>query len=370
MLTTYELDTLLKWTEKLHWLKIGDDGIPELYLDNHMMQTFRMCESRGYLDFVEGYKAKGAHLWFLDFGIAVHKMIEYYYVHRKDQNFDVLEWAGKLSREVWMKLDIDTYYAKGKPWHHKNYETLGGWLGFSALLLQYAQHFHIDNERFRVIGAELYFGKGREVLLHDSGTKGAEVAGLRFRLYLSGKIDLLVDDGHNIGPMDHKTTSAFMGKNPIVTYEVHEGMTGYVYAAKALLRHSYDIYSKELTGHPDRLTNKIFMNFIQVKPEANPNERFKRTPLFVTDYQLEQYRKRQISTAARILQLLIYPNLVPTRNTMACTNYMRHICTYHGVHRQNSPDSELVTINSQFDLGPIWDPEDRANDAVVNIEGM
>lgn len=354
-------------SERLHWIKIGEDGIPELYLDNHMMQTFRACESRGYEEFFVGRKSKNAHYWFLDFGIALHKLIEYYYKYRKDANFDVMIWASSMAYKVWQDLDIDNLYSKGKPWEHKNHAVLGGFMGFSALLMQYAQFFHIDNERFRVIGTELYFGKEKEVYL---GTLNFPCP---FRLYLSGKIDLLVDDGHNIGPFDHKSSSNFGGKNPIMSYEVHEGMTGYVYAVKELLK--VTPYLTESNEYGDtynmRLTNKIWMNFIQVQPigqdkkgnDKDVRERFKRIPLFVTDYQLEAYARRQLTTASRMLSLVLY-NLEPDRNTMMCTNYMRHNCTYQHVHKQNAPEDLVKILNTDFEIGPIWDPENRDNDNI------
>ena len=327
-----------------------------------MMQTFRMCESRFVLEFVEGYKSKSGHFWFLDFGICTHTMIEYYYIHRKDIDFDVFEWATTKASELWQKMRMDELYKVGTPWHHENYTKLGGLSGFCLLLMQYAQTFHADNERFRVIGAELYFGKGREVPLVDSTDDPAYEG---FRLYLAGKIDLLLDDGFNIGPMDHKTTSG-QASYAAQSYEIHEGMIGYIFATKALLRKS----TESLCGGV-RNTNKIWMNFLQVTPlpekrrdgrKPEISERFSRTPIFATDYQLEEYRLRQISTGSRIIQLLLNDELRPTRNTMACTNYMHRSCVYSEVHRQNSRDSELVQLNSSFEKKPIWDPENRDND--------
>lgn len=342
-------------TEKLHWLKISEDGVPELYLDNHMMQTFRQCPARFHLDFIEGYGSTG-HTWFLDFGIAVHSAIEYYYLHRREPDFDVLWWAGTYAKTIWNKMRMDEFYAEGSQWHHKNYEYLGGSAGFSALLLQYAEIYHHENERLRVVGTELYFGKGREcpLTLDDNVVP--------FRMYLCGKIDLLMDDGFNIGPMDHKTTAQFIG-NPLKTYEIHDGMTGYVYATKMLMKNIF-----ENPEHLTRNTNKIWMNFLQVKPLPDKRrdgtiptvqDRFKRLPLLKTDWQLETYRQRQIATGQSIFNQLINPSMVWYRNTQVCTNYMRHDCTYQEVHRQNSAENELVHLSSNFTKRSIWDPEDR-----------
>lgn len=359
---------LIEWSKQLHWLKVPVYGVPELYLDNHMMQTFRACESKFWLEFVEGYGSKNHHAWFLDFGTAVHSMIEYYYMHRKDPNFDVFVWSNVMAEEVWNKLRIEEYYSPGKPWAHNGYETLGGLAGFKLLMLQYAHCFQQENERFRVIGAELYFGKAKEVPLGEASDKQP------FRLYLCGKIDLLMDDGYSIGPMDHKTSSNFYGKNPSISYEVHEGMIGYVYAARALVKKIVEAERVIYGTNGERNVNKIWINHIQVAPlpEKRRNgtipelsERFRRVPHFYTDWQLEQYRLRQISTAQSIIGLLLDSRL-PTRNTMMCTNYMRHTCSFQEVHRQNSAEAELIQLNSSFTKRPIWDPENRDNDNLIS----
>lgn len=364
ILTMYP-EQCIELSEKLHWFIYDEhNGEVNIVLDNHMMQTFRACESRFMLDFVEGWHGQG-HFWFLDFGICVHTMIEYYYLHYRDKDFDVLNWAGAKAYEVWCKMNMDELYNSKSPWHHKNYSTLQGCAGFSALLMEYASLFHADNERFRVIGAELYFGKGKEVPLGTFANFG-----INFNVFLSGKIDLLMDDGTNIGPMDHKTSSNFGGKSPALSYEVHDGMIGYVYATKKLLTYN-GADGKDYPKFEGRTINKMWMNFIQVEPlpqkrrdgtTPSVHDRYKRIPFFYSDYQLDQYRKRQVSTAKRITDLLIDPNLSPVRNTMMCTNYMRHMCSYHRVHAQNSKENELIILNSDFKRGDIWDPENRDQD--------
>jgi hypothetical protein len=333
--------------QKLHWIKIADDGIPELYLDNHMLQTMRVCEAKFMADFVEGYYRAGTdgRVWFLDFGTLVHSSIEYYYLHRNELDFDVIEWAGALSAQAWDEAKMD--YFKD----HKSYVALGGLYGFCALLLQYAQTYHTENERFKVVGAELYFGKDKAVpLLSDAAEFG-------FRLYSTGKIDLLMDDGTSIGPMDHKTAGSFRGKNPAIGYEIHDGMTGYVYAAQKIIAANMP----NIRSVP----NKIWMNFLQVAPTKEMSQRFARVPLYKTDWQLEQYRQRQISTAQRIIQLLTDDRLVPFYNTSACNNYMHYPCTYQNAHRQNSASAQLTILNSEFLKGRIWNPELSAMQSTV-----
>jgi hypothetical protein len=341
---------LYELSKILHWIMVGDDGVPEFYLDNHMLQTMRVCEAKFLADFVEGYYKKGTdgRIWFLDFGSLVHSRVEYYYLHRSDREFDVIEWAGNQSAQSWNEADMDHFST------HKSYIALGGLYGFCALLLQYAQTYHTENERFKVVGAELYFGKDKAVPLLSDGSQ------FGFRLYSAGKIDLLMDDGISIGPMDHKTAGSFRGKNPAIGYEIHDGMTGYVYAAQQIL--------KRADSNERRVPNKIWMNFLQVAPAKEISQRFARVPLYKTDWQLEQYRLRQISTAQRIVQLLTDDRLVPFYNTSACNNYMHYPCTYQNAHRQNSQESQLVILNSEFSKGRIWNPELSAMQSTVGAE--
>lgn len=363
-MTAKEHENLFQWSKKLHWLRWNEEGqCWELYLDNHMMQTWRMCEARFFEDHLVGLKGKNEHVWFLDFGTAVHTMVEYYYLHFRDADFDVMYWAGTLGFKVWTEMRMDEYYSKGTQWHHKNYEYLGGALGFGALLLQYANHFKAENERFRVIGTELYFGKAKEVPLLDNPYRYSWAP---FRLYLCGKIDLLVDNGTNIGPMDHKTSSFFGGKNPATSYELHDGMTGYVYAAKKLLEQEFkNDYGTDKYNFLARNTNQIFMNFLQVKPEDDPSKRFKRLPLYKTNNQLEEYVGRQISTASSIFNLLCNGNRKPFYNTMVCDNYMRHTCPHKRLHSQNDEQSRLTILNADYTTGNHWDPENRDNDNIL-----
>ena len=111
------------------------------------------------------------------------------------------------------------------------YKELGGLEGLRWLIMFYFTRYSAENERLRIIGTELYFGKGKEVPLQLEPTEHAP-----FRLFLSGKIDLMVDNGTDIGPMDHKTHRDFQGKDANAMYMIQDGMTGYVYSSKYMVR--------------------------------------------------------------------------------------------------------------------------------------
>lgn len=324
---------------KLHWLQFGEDGVLEIFLDNHMMQTFRACEGKFVEEMINGYQPNGT-FWFLSFGTIFHKLIEIYYRDRKKDGFTIQHWAVDTAAKMWLHFKMDQVY-KG----HPDYEALGGFAGFAAMLGEYAIHYNVENERLRVIGTELYFGKSKEVVLLDNPF---EFGWAPFRLYLSGKIDLLLDDGMGICPSDHKTAKSFMGKSPMISYEIQEGMTGYIYATRAILK----------TRNPNIQAEckKILMNFCQLKAEKNMADRFRRGFLYKTDEQLADYRMRMIATASTIYEMLA-TGRPATWDTTKCTNYMYKMCPFQPVHRAQSKEVGLVHLNAGFTKKPVWDPE-------------
>jgi hypothetical protein len=190
-------DALLKVANDpyIYWVQLAEDGVIEFYLDNHMLQTFRACEARGILDFIEGYTGSG-RIWFLDFGTVVHDLMESYYVTRYFDSFDIHSFCMNDVARTWNDRKMD-YYKTLDPKHpwRKHLDALGGVLGLMNLMAEYTALFQKDNERFRVVGAELYFGKGKEVPLLDSHYSEDMKQLFRvnddafpFRVYLCGKI--------------------------------------------------------------------------------------------------------------------------------------------------------------------------------------
>jgi hypothetical protein len=372
-----DLEKLKEYSSRLHWLKIAEDSVPELYLDHHMMSTFRACEAKFTEEFIYCVAPQGHRVWFLDLGTAVHKMVELYYTHRKDPQFSIPLWATAIASKIWTGLDMDYYRTSEFEKDRKNYSALNGFLGFSTWMLGYATYFSKENERFRVIGTELYFGKSKEVPLftlseiESSDYKSELKIGdsfhymvLRefpFRLYLSGKIDLLVDDGESICPMDHKTKAAFRG-SPLIDYEIQDGMTGYVYAARSLVK-AFNEVRTDRTPLNRKPTNKIWMNFLQTAYNEKLEERFKRIPLYKTDQQLEDYRLRQIRTASKIYDLLLGLDngVTPDYDTSHCTNYMHSNCPFQNLHRLDSEAQKVVRANS-FVQVKCWNPEEKTKE--------
>ena len=337
----FRMIDFLKDHPEIHWLAINEEtGLFELTLDNHMLSTFRNCPSHFMTAFVDGVQLRtGGRSWFLDFGILFHKMVEEYYTIFREPGFNILDWATTRAPEEWKAAEMNFHSA------HKEYKVIGGVIGFTTLIISYALKFSPDNERLRVIGTEIGFGKGREVLL-------GIVRGF-LSCFLSGRIDVLVDDGTHITPLDHKTMNSFRS-DPAGKYEVDEGPTGYIYAVGKILP---SLVPPEMILK--RRCDRILMNFISKTPTEKPEDRFRRLPIYKTTEQLSSYQERMLLTGEDIFRSLL--SYVQTghaqRNTGMCNSWFMRDCPYLPIHRQGSKRDELLIIDSMYSAKPIWDTE-------------
>lgn len=346
---------------KFHWIQLGEDGVVELFLDHHSLATFRSCEASFELSMMAGIKSK-QRSWNLEFGILFHKLIEDFYTMKRDDTFDSTIWL-RNAVELWLTRQMAEQFSE-----HKMYKVLGGLPGFIAMLGQYADHFAAEVDRLRVIGIEITFGKKREVPLgyfeilsgfdefDNSLNLNKELITCGYanktkvRCYLTGRIDFLMDSGNAIGPLDHKTTAFFRG-NPTNSYDPQEGMTGYVFATQQILKLQFP----ELLAA--RKVDRIWMNFAQITPTPNAMERFKRVPIFKTEFQLEEYRKRQLRTFHKIYDMVILGER-PDWNTSVCNNMFHSECQFRNLHRQNTSSAMLQILNQDFIVAPLWNPEE------------
>jgi hypothetical protein len=337
-----KLRDFLQTREDLHWIQLNPKtGIFELILDNQMMSTFRKCPAHFMLSYVDVLELRRAgRAWFLDYGILFHKMIEIYYNIFRNPDFDVIKWAGQRAILEWDLAEMDFHK------DHKEYKSTGGIHGFCGLLVAYAAKFSAENERCRVIGTEISFGKGREVPL---GSVGGFL-----NCFLSGRADVLIDDGTFICPMDHKTMASFRN-DPASKYEIDEGPTGYIYAVNQILP---KLVPEELLLK--RSCNRIMMNYISKASTLIPSDRFRRLPIYKTVEQLESYRQRMLLTGENIFRALVaYVNTgFAVRDTSNCTSWFMHDCPYTPIHRQGSSRDELAIISSMYQKGKIWNTEE------------
>jgi hypothetical protein len=167
-------------------------------------------------------------------------------------------------------------------------------------------------------------------------------------------MDLIVDDGYFICPLDHKTMGSFRG-DPSLQFETEEGPTGYIFAMSKIL--PTFVPAEQLLK---RDCSKILMNLISKKPTDNPQERFKRFPVRKSAAQLEQYQWRMVATVeALVADLTRFSTSYPIqRNTTACTNWHMTTCIFRDVCRQASPEAEQATLTNGFLRLPIWNTEE------------
>lgn len=336
--------TLEEAISKYHFLQRNPEtGGLEMFLDHHSMASFRMCQAKFELEILNNVRGKGRE-WSLDFGVVFHTMVERFYILKRDNEFEARPWV-ESGIELWHSKNLDSFS------EHKTYKALGGLPGFMALLLQYSEFYESELDRLRPIGIEVPFGKKREVPL---GTVYFYVSAtnevLLCHCYLTGRIDFLMDSGNAIGPLDHKTAAWFSG-DMTENHDPQEGMTGYVYATSHIIKANFpDLFA-------GRKCDRVWMNYVQVKGEEDFNKRFKRIPIFKTEWQLEEYRLRQLQTMKGILELILSGDR-PTMNTSVCNNVYHKKCPFHRLHRQNSPENMLTILRNDYEVAPIWDPED------------
>ena len=166
-------------------------------------------------------------------------------------------------------------------------------------------------------------------------------------------MDIIVDDGYFICPMDHKSFAVFKG-DVALRYATDEGPTGYVYALSTVLP---KLVPEEMILKRD--CTKILMNLISKAPTKDPQERFKRIALRKTSWELEQYRLRMSTTAKHMLEDMekVAMSFPVYRNTQVCQNWMHRTCSYFDICRQQSAAGKLATIQNGFITMPLWDTE-------------
>lgn len=317
-----------------------------MVIDNHLASMYRACPQHFMYYALRGIGKKSAvkenevdRVWFLDFGIVLHRMIELYYRDFRKPGFDPQEWASVRAAEEWTKMNMNVHA------QHKEFQSIGGMYGFVGLLFQFATVFTSENEKLRIISQEVSFGKAGEVPIY---------IGPYLEIYLSGRLDLVIDDGYFICPMDHKSM-AYFKNDPAIIYFTDDGPTGYVYALSKILP---SIVPEDHILKRD--CSKILMNLISKKPTTNPIERFKRIPLRKSTYDLETYKTRMTKTALHLFQDvedLVLGGVQPYRNTKMCQNWMHYPCTYFDLCRQNSKEGEEATIKNGFVQIKLWDTE-------------
>lgn len=339
---------------KLPWISFNPEaGRLEIVIDNYLASNYRSCAAHFEILGIEGWRRKGVsgapeRNWLLDFGTLFHKMMEEYYQAYKSPEFSLEKFAIERALFHWRDMNMDIHLS------NKECQELGGYPGFAGMLLQYALQFKAENESLNIIAKEVSFGKKKEVPLYVWGTESSEnaVPYCPADIFLSGRMDIIADDGTFISPMDHKTMGSFR-RDPIGRFSVDEGPVGYIYALNKLLP---SIVPEEL--RLKRSCNRIIMNLIS-KQIPKEGSRFQRHMIWKSSQALEAYRIRMIGTCNNLLNdlELHVRGLSMPRDTSKCNNWYFRDCPYLDVHRQQDKAGELATLQNGYVKLPVWDTE-------------
>jgi hypothetical protein len=366
---------------KYHWVKYNSDtNTVELYLDNYMLSGSRVCEASFYLKHIlqisPRYATTSTSLiagqevistrrkpWFFDFGEYLHYCLEIFYEPFKLTKIppQVDKWLQKC-KDKWLEMKMDDY---NLPTAFKadrtKYEDIGGWEGVAGLLIQYFSSFM--DLRVRVVDTEISFGYGKEVeigsFLHLTDYRDKKF--INVECYLTGRIDLLVDNGYKIGPVDHKSTHKFDG-NEHNDFNPHDGICGYILAINEILNKYRE---NGLTNLPRSSGGWIYhiSNCVPSTPRDKSKKqgpRFKTTPVDKTQEQLEDYKTRQLSTFKRISELL-FNDKTPEWNTNSCSNMFFRSCEYKPIHEQPSSEWKQI-IENHYEVGKdVWDTREHTH---------
>ena len=273
--------------ENCHWITQVSKTEYDVILDHHSLSSFRSCEQYWVHDHVEGWQAKSGKMpWFFAVGIVLHDCLEQLYKMKQDGTLDLNLLAAKAML-LWDEHNMESYAGD------KGHKSIGGKPGFVGMIVQYASFYNSDTERLRIIAMEIpLVGEGSAtwgVLVNQKPAFDLMFSQIKVNCFLSGRIDFMMDDGRSIAPFDHKSM-AYIDGDPNDKYNPQDGMTGYIFATKAIVERNFPELARQ------RTLNRIWMNYLGVAYNTDMHKRFKRLPIDKTDWQLEQFRLRQLTT--------------------------------------------------------------------------
>jgi len=347
-----------------HIFALAPDNVLEMYCDHHMLSTMRSCEAKFYEEQLAHVGSKTQRYFSLEFGQWFHECLECYYGCFKTTGAaPVLDTWVVAALALWHEYDLDFFaplpgtktadmYGDAKKYYNLcKWDAKGA---ITRLLIQYYAFY--ANQRMRVVDTEISFGRAREVPLGQLLVKGYPV-----RCYLTGRIDLLVDNGAKIGPVDHKTTARFDGYESN-DFDPHEGITGYIYAINSILSDNAEARSSgsDKYAYPTGIPQVCLSGWIYHVSLADDEPRFKPTPVYKTHQQLDEYRLRQLRTFRRIYELATASQKLENygaveMNTGLCNNLYNSACPFRELHRQPFSQRE-GTITQFYEIKPAWNP--------------
>jgi hypothetical protein len=269
-----------------------------IVLDSSVMNTFEKCPTLMKYQYVDNLRFKGGKSKYLDKGDLLHIPLRHYYRQKQIGT----EWEKCVEIAVGKMMKYGAKFIGLSDDDIKDVLT-----GF----MSYAEFYRF--ERWTIIEVERPF---RIILYEDND----------LRIIIQGRIDLLVDTGQIIMPVDHKSES-----RRSEAMALSNQFMGYAYAAKS---------------------NNIMVNKIGFQTSLKAEEKYYRTLLSYDDDNLVEWREEFIF---KVRELINYAEIdfFPHRYTSCQDKYgkcvMHEICHTPRVARE-------MKLMSQFEVVEPWDP--------------
>lgn len=272
----------------------------DITLDATMTDTFLSCEQKFYYRFKLN-KSVTEKPFALDNGTLVHIGLEGYY-HVLAQGGSYKERMDKLHSDIDLAVveDSDLLPAEVARVHE--------------VLDECQKFWRVRDERMTIKAIESPF----MYLLHED-----EV----MRLYMMGKIDLMVDEDNYINlPYDHKSY-----QREFPTKRLANQFTNYANA----------------TG-----SNYLFVNKIGFQTTLPAEKKFRRITLSYDPLFFAQWKANIIKVAYRYLECEANGEWI--MDFTSCDKYGR-LCEYHELCDMSGDDSRIYKLATNFKTLPAWD---------------
>lgn len=269
-----------------------------IIIDSSVMNTFEKCPTLFKYQYVDNLRSRAGKKSYLDKGELLHIGLRHYYRMKKEgAEFDA---CVKEGFERMMKC-TSKFVTLTEP---DIQDVLTGYM-------TYTEHYRFEN--WTIVEIERPF---RIILFEDA----------ELRIIIQGRIDLMVDNGQLIIPVDHKSESR--RSEPI---KLDNQFMLYCYAAR---------------------TNNILINKIGFQPSLKPQDKYYRKLLSYDDDNLAEWRDEFIFKVREILGYA-EANHFPHRYTSCKDKY--GLCIFHDVCGTPRIARDVV-LTSQFQVEEPWDP--------------
>lgn len=333
---------------------VADPSLPPDWLDNSKRELFNLCPRKFYYRHELSMVPKGSggledYANAMQYGIALHEALASLYdgsgldlVTCPCPTMEGCEFchSGRIPRIAALFL---LHYPVNPGEESKDPRTRARGIEIIHAYLEKYKREHFD-----VVGVELPF----EVPFFEKcpacsgtgslrGTPGSctdcNGTGKRLLFKYTGRIDLLVKEGHHLSPWDHKSTTRF-GEMFQAQFKLSGAMTGYMRS------------TSEITG--DTVTEGT-INAIRITTRITPEDSFMRLTTTRAPEEFDEWEAEVRESYERIQNYRL-KKFWPKSAPFACSAYNR-ICEYYMLCTAGGKDTYANILASQYEVKP-WDP--------------